>query len=223
VTADLTLAIEMSNPSCEAGVAIGSRAGGTLGVEPIHTGDGRHDDLMTAIDRLCLRLEVQPGRIGRVAVSRGPGGYTALRIAIATTKMLCESLHAGCVGIPSASVVARRVSTTRPFAVILASKGETAFATVFDTPHSARGAGHLLDASALENLGVADLIADRFLPAPIIEAAQSLGIQIQPPRFDAAACLELSFDLSAIDPAHLAPLYPREPEAVTKWRLRKGQ
>jgi tRNA threonylcarbamoyl adenosine modification protein YeaZ len=222
VTGSLTLAIEMSNPSCESGVAIGSPSG-TLGVEPINAGDGRNDDLMTAIDRLMRRLSLAPRDIGRVAVSIGPGGYTALRIAIATTKLLCESLNAACIAIPTARVVARRAAVTTPFAVILASKDNTAFATIFDSVQSPRGSdpGQLIDAS--HDVGVAAIIADRFLAKPIAEAAAARGAAIYTPRFDPAACLELSFSHPTIDPVLLAPIYAREPEAVTKWRLRKGQ
>jgi tRNA threonylcarbamoyladenosine biosynthesis protein TsaB len=220
---ELTLAIEMSNPSCEAGVAVGSLARGTLGIEPIKSGDGRHDDLITSIDRLHSRLRLSARDLGRIAVSIGPGGYTALRIAIATTKMLCESLGAACIAIPSANVVARRVTGAGAFAVILASKDDTAIATVFDSPGSRRAEGRLIDASQIAHLGATHLVADRHLPETIAEAAAALGLAIQPPRFDAAACLELSFDAAAIDPSALAPLYPREPDAVTKWRQRKGQ
>lgn len=216
----LTLAIETSNPSCEAGVAIGS-PDRLLGVEPVHTGDGRHDDLITAIDRLCRRVGVLPPQISRIAVSTGPGGYTTLRIAIATTKMLAESLGARCIPITTARVVARRAPVQGPFAVALASKDGTAFVTEFAAPDAEPSPGRLL--STLEGLGTRTLIADSFLPATLAEEAAGMGIAIVPPRFDPAACLELSFNAAAVDPLALSPLYPREPEAVTKWRQRKAQ
>ena len=125
----LTLAIEASNPSCTAGVAIGSRTGGLLGVEAVAAGDGRHDDLMSAIDRLAKRAGVGPRDIGRVAVSIGPGGYTALRIAVAAAKMMCEALRASCVAIPTARVVARRVKAEGSFAVMV-TVGASAIFTV---------------------------------------------------------------------------------------------
>jgi tRNA A37 threonylcarbamoyladenosine modification protein TsaB len=220
---DLTLAIEVSNPSCEAGVAIGSPARGTLGTEPIHAGDGRHDDLITAIDRLTRRLSITPDALGRIAVSIGPGGYTALRIAIATTKMLCESLRAACIAVPTPLVAARRVGAPSPFAILLASKDDTAFATVFTDPDAPREPGRLITAADLPHLGIAAVIADRFIPNAIAAAAAERRLPIHPPRFDPGACLELSFDLDPIDPIALAPHYPREPEAVTKWRQRHGR
>lgn len=217
----LTLAIETSNPSIEAGVAIGSRERGLLGVEVVRAADGRHDDLITAIDRLARRLGIGARDLNRVAVSIGPGGYTTLRIAIATTKMLCETLRAACVPIPTAHVVARRVTLPSPFAVVLASKDETAFVTVFDGPEQARDGGVLIH--TLADIDVRAMIADRFLPSSLALEARDRGIAIHEPRFDAGACLELSYVAPAVDPLMLAPIYPREAEAVTKWRQRHGR
>lgn len=220
----LTLAIEASNPSCPgAGVAIGSPSRGTLGVELLQPGDGRQDDLVAAIDRLCTRLSLAPRDLSRIAVSTGPGGYTALRIAVAVAKMLCESLNAECIPIPTANAVARRaIAAPTPFAVILASKDQSAHATIYTSPsqQAREGAGRLIDAAAIPSLQVSALIADHFLPKPITEAATAAGIQILPPTFDPAAVLELSYTAPTIDPLELTPLYPREPEAVTKWRNR---
>ncbi len=201
-------------------MALGSRSRGVVGHEPVQAGDGRHDDLLTAIERLCRREGVGPRDLCRVAVSIGPGGYTTLRIAVAAAKMLCESLRVECVAIETARVVARRVQAPGPFAVVLASKDETAFATVFDSALTDRGPGRLV--TGLESLGVGTIIADRHLPKAIAAEAMDRGVVIAAPRFDPAACLELSFDAAAVDPAALAPMYPREPEAVTKWRRLRG-
>ena len=216
---NLTLAIETSNPSTEAGVVIGSAAG-LLGIESVNAGDGRHDDLMSAIDRLCRRTGVKPRDLKRVAVSIGPGGYTTLRIAVATTKMLCETLKAECIAVETAKVVAHRVLAEGPFLVLLASKDGSAFGTIFENPHRQRQPGHLM--STLEGLEVRTVVADRFLPASIATEVAARGISIVTPRFDPAACLELSFGATPIDPVSLAAQYPREPEAVTKWRRLHG-
>lgn len=146
-----TLAIEISNPSSgvrgelraipgdtgspgEAGpgVALG-RLGPTglaehLGTELLREGTRHDDDLMPAIDRLCGRLHARPSELGAIAVSIGPGGYTSLRIAVATAKMLAEATGARPVPVPSASVAAWRLPTAlAPAVVCLASKGDSAY------------------------------------------------------------------------------------------------
>jgi NhaP-type Na+/H+ or K+/H+ antiporter len=54
------------------------------------------------------------------------------------------------------------------------------------------------------------------------EAASTARMAIVEPVFDAAACLRVGATLAPIDPVELVPIYPREPDAVTLWRARKG-
>lgn len=240
----LTLAIETSNPSAEGGtpgVAVGRlRRDGrgvevaeVLGVEPLRSVARHDDDLLPAIDRLWTRLAdtgaVGPKRaLDLLAVSVGPGGFTGLRVAVAAVKMMAETLDAGCVAVPSASVVARRVpaSFPRPFAVLLASKRETSIATVFrETSAATRDPGRRVGeiaAQDIASLGVRGLIADRFLPDSIRAEAERLGLVMATPVFDPAACLEAAAGLPVVDAAGLAPVYGREPEAVRKWRELHG-
>jgi hypothetical protein len=49
-----------------------------------------------------------------------------------------------------------------------------------------------------------------------------LGIEIRPPRFDPLALLEIGAGETRVGPDKLLPIYPREPDAVTQWRSRKG-
>lgn len=233
----LTLAIEASNPSAAGdgsgpGVAVGRVAVDSievLGVEMLRSERRHDDDLLPAIDRLWSRLAGgglvgEKREIERVAVSVGPGGYTGLRVAVVAGKMIAEAVDARCVGVPSAWVVARRgaADLPRPFGVALASKGESSVVTVFDGPARARNAGAVVDAAGLAALGVRGLIADRFLPRSMRECCSALGVRIDDPVFDPAACLEASALLEAVAPASLAPFYGREPEAVRKWRELHG-
>jgi tRNA threonylcarbamoyladenosine biosynthesis protein TsaB len=221
----LTLAIETSNPSAQGpghpGVA--TRIDGVLHTEPV--GAGREDDLMPAIDRLFRRLGRTPADLGLIAVSTGPGGFTALRVCITVAKALAFATAARCVAVPTAGALAaaaRREGATLELAVLLASKGSSSHATVFvagaDQPTTQR----LIEAPDLASLDVQTLIADQFLPAAIHAEARRLGLAIRPPHFSAATVLELGEALAragattAMD--DLAPIYPREPEAVTKWR-----
>jgi len=220
---DVCLAIEVSNPSAEAGagVAVGGFVRGAvepLGSEPLAPDRTHDDDLLPAIERLFSRLGLAPGNIARVGVSIGPGGFTSLRMACAAAKMICEVNGAQCVGVPSAHVVARRITSSAPFAVALASKGDTAFVTRFTAPDAPDGPGRLVGADDLAALDAPLLIADRYLPQPVRERAAALNIEIREPVFDAAACLECAAGASPIDPLELLPIYPRPPEAVVKWR-----
>lgn len=192
--------------------------------EPLNTSNPRHDDLQSCIDRAIASRGAAPRDIARVCVSVGPGGFTNIRIAVTTARMIAEVTGAACVPVPSAAVVARRVISPGPFAVALASKGDTAFVTVFSAPGTPDAPGSIMDGPAIASLaqrGVRLFVADQFLPQTARNAVEGAGMTILPPVFDPVACLESGIVLPAVDPVALKPIYPREPEAVTKWRALK--
>jgi tRNA threonylcarbamoyladenosine biosynthesis protein TsaB len=257
----LVLAIEISNPSsgprgpvriggggagaaggqgerevlAGPGVALGGD-GGLLGAELLHEGVRHDDDLMPAIDRLCRGQGAGPRDLGRIVVSIGPGGYTSLRIAVATAKMI--ALATGAEVAPAPSVLAAawpHPPDLAPALVCIASKGETAYAAWLASRGSPGGpAGAWGPIGAPEILGLIGpgvieqrrprtIIADAFLPPAMRAAAERAGAKIVEPIFAAASLLEMSAVLEPMDPVALLPLYPREAEAVTQWRRRRGR
>src|SRR5690606_14076465 len=92
----LTLALETSNPSHHAAVALGvvhppsaparsifSKVDvELLSLEPLQPVSRHEDDLTPAIARACERAGVAPAQLQQIAVSVGPGGYTSLRMGV---------------------------------------------------------------------------------------------------------------------------------------------
>ncbi len=274
----VALAIEISNPSsgprgpvdlgqglcvlAGPGVALahvgsdGKR--GPSHAEALREGDRHTDDLMPAIDRLFRAHSASPSDLTSIAVSIGPGGYTSLRIAVATAKMLAHATGARVLPVPSASVAAWCLPIeSAPAVVCLASKGQTVHGTLLpsstrdDTwwdrtgrapaaallaPQSlaeldrdlACGRGWIAASCALglissehiEALAPRTVIGDEFLPDAFRRSAERIGARIVAPIFSAQSALSLAEPGAAIDPLALAPLYPRQAEAVTQWRLR---
>lgn len=195
-----------------------------LGAEPLLGGAARDDDLMPAIDRLFRRAGAAPRELGRVAVSVGPGGFTGVRIAVAATKAICEATGARAVGVPTALGVIRGVDPSLrsggPVVVCLAWKRADVWRAVFP-PNALQASGALAPLDRLfEGVDTpATLVMDSGLEARLTEAGGlSVGVRVERPRFDPVAIARASVDMAAVDPIALAPLYPREPEAVTKWR-----
>ena len=233
----IILAIETSNPSAGLGsVAVGRVSGDgaeVLAVEAVAP-CGRHDDaLVPTIARACAEAGVGPCELARVVVSIGPGGFSGLRIAAATAKMIALAAGAECVAVPSALVAAEAArvgggSYKGPALVALAGKRDTAWVVSVDPGSdtraraSAAALGVVMDAGGLRELigsvGPSVLIADEHLPGSMRDEAGRAGLAISPPRFDAAVCLTLGAAIEAIPAAGLNPIYPREPEAVRKWR-----
>lgn len=221
----LILAIETSNPGAgPAGVAVAraAHAHDVTIVETLHPAHRHDDGLMPAIDRAVRRAGGTPDAIVRIAVSCGPGGYTALRVACVTAVALAEAAGAEAVPVPTAAVARTGAAgITGACAVALASKDDRAHVTAFPAgwrPGDAVPDGTLIDADALDPVTMPVLLADAHLPAAFSLAAARLAIRIQPITLDPASCLSAGILMPAVDPAHIRPIYPREPDAVTLWR-----
>ena len=122
----LVLAIEISNPSAwttrapvRPGIAVGRLTAGVVGLigcESIDPTRQHDDDLIPAIDRLFTRCQLSSRDIRRIAVSIGPGGFTATRIAVTAAKFIAQAADAACIGVPSAAVA---------FAALSPNSGQT--------------------------------------------------------------------------------------------------
>ncbi|MCB9845800.1 MAG: tRNA (adenosine(37)-N6)-threonylcarbamoyltransferase complex dimerization subunit type 1 TsaB [Phycisphaeraceae bacterium] len=229
----ITLAIETSNPAlsetdhrCAVGVALGIRdvdGCRDMGWEPLTPRSRQDDDLAPAIDRLTRAHGITPQDLSLIAVSVGPGGFTGLRIAIATAKMIAVAVGARCVAVPTAEVVACSVAGNGSrFGVALASKHDAVHLSLFDGDGRPAGVPGSIVADKLKDHRMGRLFADRHLPDAFRAECLRQGIVVEPPLIHPLACLARSWDLPSVDPGELVPIYPREPEAVTRWREHHG-
>ncbi len=76
----------------------------------------------------------------------------------------------------------------------------------------------VIGAEQVEAVRPAMLIADRFLPESIRAAGARIGARIVEPIFAASSVLAIAAHTPPVDALNLAPVYPREPDAVTQWR-----
>jgi len=214
------LAIEASQR--RGGVAVRDRDG-LDHVEWLGASSRHDDDLLAAVDRLYTRLRLAPADTGVVGVSTGPGGFTGLRVAVATAKMLAESLGARLVAVPTALVVAERRLGPGPITVALASKQGSVWETRLDragddAPWTVEQAGRLSDAVAVRIDDLAALMGDQYLPQELRDRCAAAGVVVVEPIFDPVACLAVTsrlFDQGrTIDPLAIVPIYARPPAVV---------
>jgi tRNA threonylcarbamoyladenosine biosynthesis protein TsaB len=230
-SSDITLAIETSNPSAwtpaspiKPGVVVAADRGQTLLARADIDPQAVHQDqLMSSIAAAMSVAGIAPRQLSTVAVSVGPGGYTAVRLGVTVAKIIAEVTGAACKAVPTAHAIVRATAPGVPCAVALASKGTTAFLTRFDAAGVEQEPGLLCTAAWIESAAIEVLIADAFLPESFANACKERGIRIMPPVFDALHVAQVAAGLAAVDPLSLAAFYPREPEAVTKWKqLKQG-
>ncbi len=248
----LFLAIETSQRA--ASVALRDRSG-AMHEESLSPKKRHDDDLLPAINRMFARANLRSAdlRGGAVAVSIGPGGFTGLRIAVATAKMLAEALQVRLVAVPSALVAAEGTMTDQPPAisdeaaesvlVALACKNDTFWLTRMEKAQSIKhkaqspsqalptrshwrivGQPGIARSDTFDFSGVRAVIADEHFPDSARSRVEHAGIPIVQPIFAARSCLAVGERMlmqgETVDPLHLLPLYPREPEAVTLWNAR---
>lgn len=229
----IVLAIETSQ---RLGSVAVRNARGEIDVEVLREAKRHDDDLIPAIDRMMDRQGLGPRDLGAVGVSVGPGGFTGLRIAVATVKMFAEALEVNVVPVPSALVAAQATEVGgERVLVVLASKGDTFWATYLQRDQAGgrwvideRQKPGLITSEAFSLGGVDRVLADGHFPAAARQRVEAEGVGIVEPRFTADACLEVTEQLLAeggvVDPLELLPIYPRKPEAVSLWerKLKAG-
>ena len=194
--------------------------------------NSRHGDvLLPAIDRLCREAGVGRRDLTGCGVSIGPGGFTGLRVSIATARTIAWTMGIPLYGVPSALVVAASLDSSVSTAVVaLAGKGSDAWLT--GVVHDENGwridrPGTLVEGAASDIwfTGTGVLVADEHLPEIISNAAIAAGWRMLAPRWEPEACLELlqrrHAASEADEPHALQPIYPRVPEAVSLWNARK--
>lgn len=245
----LVLSIEVSNPSVGAAVAAGwlDEDETAWMEEVVAAGTRERDDLTPAVARVLARVELgrergggaraeaegdvgaemvvraaaAARRVGLIALSLGPGGYTSLRMGLATATMLAMAGGGGgersggggvrCVGVPTSRVAlwhARRgaaggagAGVRGPVAVALAGKAGMGFVTVFDAEDRVLAA-ELMDGAALERAARAMTSAGAGGGVIAEQAGTLVGDQHMPEGLRAAArglgWAERAIELSAL-------------------------
>ncbi len=225
------LGIEMSNPSASPGSScvaivrcVDHGADEVLASLPMPKAARGSDGVMALVEQACRSAGVSPGDIDAIAVGIGPGGYTALRIAVTTAKVLAGTLGCPVYAVPSAQIASEYISTEQcPAMITLASKGEKAWCAVVrldDAGHKQIEPIGVCSSAVMETGKLCSLFGDGHLPDAFGELAESTGVTVCPIVLDAEACIRVSRGLDPIDPAKLSPLYAREPDAATQWRAR---
>ncbi|HSN54966.1 MAG TPA: tRNA (adenosine(37)-N6)-threonylcarbamoyltransferase complex dimerization subunit type 1 TsaB [Candidatus Sulfomarinibacteraceae bacterium] len=150
----VTLAIVACGPQLE--VALRRREGEVASVVRLAGGSPRSTLLLAAADLLLEDAGVEPGSIGRVVISRGPGSFTGIRSGIATADGLAAAAGAEVVAYDSLLVQAARCAPVpRVWAAQPGRRGE-----VYARPFAAAGASPPEPLDELEILAV-DAVADR--------------------------------------------------------------
>lgn len=99
----IILSIETSTPTSS--IAIHD-AGNLVSSQSIHKSKSHSEYLVPSIKYLCETSGIEVKEISAVAISKGPGSYTGLRIGTSTAKGLCYGLDAKLIAVNTLEAMA---------------------------------------------------------------------------------------------------------------------
>lgn len=138
--------------------------------------------LMPMIDRLMKEAGLGPADLGAVAVGTGPGGFTGVKVGVATAKAMALALGVPLVGITSLDLLAARAeSGSFPLLASIDAKQGLLYAAGYSRggPEPSRLTGYMCVTPGEAGEAAADLGGEVALaghvPAALAEAAARAG------------------------------------------------
>ncbi len=111
----LVLNIETATTNCSVSL---SKDGGTLVLKEDNSSGYSHaETLHIFIDEVFKISKKEPSEIDAVAVSKGPGSYTGLRIGVSSAKGLCFALNKPLIAVDTLESLAHQVHIGEGFIV----------------------------------------------------------------------------------------------------------
>ena len=217
----LVISIELSQLN---GSVAARRGNGEIVEISVMQGDRNKDAVMPALEKAVTTVGGNPNEIDTIFISVGPGSFTGLRVAVATTKMLSYTTGATIIPIKTAlGVVCADKEHVLKSIVISAIKKENFWLSVVTKNPKWSCEGRLVNVSQLplyiEQNTV--LYCDSFLTNEITKVCNEAGVKLRETQTTATSIMAVGStfgEKNHIDPTLLLPLYPREPEAVRMWK-----
>lgn len=189
-----------------------------------------HCELLTRfIGDLTAEAGINPTDIGFVAVSRGPGSFTGLRIGIATAMGLAYALGIRVCPVDTLAALAVRIPGTALVCPLINAKRGEAYTALYRAtdalpetivPPAAVPVERLIDLLAARNEHVtltgpaAELFGERIADALGDRVTITTGESALPSAASVATCGEImARDGLSVNPAAVTPLYLRRSDA----------
>jgi len=128
------LNIETSTTNCSVSL---SNRGETLILKEDYNSDYSHAErLHKYIDEVLSQANIEPKQLDAIAVSKGPGSYTGLRIGVSTTKGLCFALDKPLLAISTLEALAHQVDVENGVIIpMLDARRMEVYSAVFDASY----------------------------------------------------------------------------------------
>ncbi len=216
-TKRLILALDAAGDACS--VALGGVSGATceiLAAERAEMKHGHAAALVPMVERVMMAAGIELGQVGAIACGIGPGGFTGLRIALATARGLGLALDRPVIGISSFQAAAaglapaERQGLAGDILVLIDSRREE--------PYAARLGPDLTFRQPPRFMTLPEIAADIEAAPPALVTGDAVDlwpapfpatVKRQPQAADARAILRLAADPDGRYAMKPAPLYLR--------------
>lgn len=129
------LNIETATKNCS--VSLAKNGETVLCKEIAEQGYSHAEKLHVFIEEILKETNVSIQEIKAIAVSKGPGSYTGLRIGVSTAKGLCYALGIPLISVDTLQVLAKQVAVDNALIVpMLDARRMEVYSAVFDANHN---------------------------------------------------------------------------------------
>ncbi|MDJ0646674.1 MAG: tRNA (adenosine(37)-N6)-threonylcarbamoyltransferase complex dimerization subunit type 1 TsaB [Flavobacteriaceae bacterium] len=132
----LVLNIETATKNCSVSLA---KAGKVIALKEQNDGSYSHsENLHVFIEEVIKEAHINFSDLSAIAVSKGPGSYTGLRIGVSAAKGLCFSLDIPLISVLTLEVLAHSTAAEKDAFIIplLDARRMEVYATVFDSVYN---------------------------------------------------------------------------------------
>ena len=129
------LNIETSTTNCS--VAL-SKNGKVKGLKEDNSLEYSHAErLHVYIDEVLKTAQVSKNQLDAIAISKGPGSYTGLRIGVSAAKGLCFALNIPLISVPTLEALAHQIENPKGTIVaMLDARRMEVYSAIYDVKHN---------------------------------------------------------------------------------------
>ncbi len=128
------LCLETTTTNCSVGISVDGNMVSL--VEKAEKGYSHSENLHSFIEEAIRGAGIDINDLHAVAVSKGPGSYTGLRIGVSAAKGLCFSLDIPLISLPTLIVLAKQVSVKEGYIIpMLDARRMEVYSGVFNSEH----------------------------------------------------------------------------------------
>ena len=111
----MILCIETATTNCSVAIFNGTEC--VAFKEDSSSGYSHNEQLHVFVKEVCLQASIDLSKLKAVAVSKGPGSYTGLRIGVSAAKGLCFALSIPLIAIDTLLILAQAAQDTSDFII----------------------------------------------------------------------------------------------------------